>query len=79
MFLAMIFSKSNNKTIKWGTFDGINKLNAFVDYLTTMNHPEDFIIVWYNGKEIKEVKMLKYINNGYSFDGIGKVVKEVIR
>ena len=79
MFLAMVFSKSNNKAIRWGTFDGINKLNAFVNYLATMNHPEDFIISWHNGKEIKEVKMLKYINNGYSFDGIGKVIKEVIR
>ena len=79
MFLAMIFSKSNNKVTRWGTFDEINKLNAFVDYLSTMNHPEDFIISWHNGKEIKEVKMLKYINNRYSFDGIGKVIKQVIR
>lgn len=79
MFLAMIFSKSNDKAIRWGTFDGINKLNAFVDYLSTMNHPEDFIIAWHNGIEIKEVKMLDYINNGYSFDGIGTVVKEVVK
>lgn len=79
MFLAIVFSKSNNKTVKWGTFDDINKLNAFVDYLSKMNHPEDFIIVWHTGTEIKEAKMLDYINNNYSFDRIEKIVKEVIR
>lgn len=79
MFLAMIVSKSNNKAIRWGTFDEINKLNSFVDYLSTMNHPEDFIIAWHNGKEIKEVKMLDYINNEYSFNGIGEIVKEITR
>lgn len=79
MFLAIVFSKSNNKTIKWGTFNDVNKLNAFVDYLSKMNHSEDFIIGWYTGTEIKEAKMLDYINMNYSFDGIGKIVKEVTR
>lgn len=80
MFLVMVLSKADkNKAVRWGTFDNANKLNAFVDYLSTMNHPEDFIIIWHNGTEAKEVKMLKYINNNYSFDGIGEIVKEVTR
>lgn len=82
MFLCGIVGQLNEENkifTRRGIAFSVEKFKAIVKSCGKLNHLEEFHILWNDGKTLKEAKMLDYINNSYSFDGIGKIIKEVVR
>ena len=77
MYVAVFIAKDKNKETFWGSSYDMKYTKKVTKYLSKMKHPEDFFIVYSDGKIVKEVSLLNFIANDYSFDGIGKIVKEL--
>lgn len=79
MYVVVFFKKEEKENIHYGTSYDTEKTREFVKYLLKMKNPETFFIVYSDGKTIKEVSVLDFVLNDYSFDRIGKIVREFTR
>ena len=76
MYVVVFFKKEEKENIHLGASYNVEKTREFVKYLLKMKNPETFFIIYSDEKIIKEVSVLDFVLNDYSFDRIGKIIKE---